>query len=131
MNASGLQETAAMDLMTTLQRCETRVWDALVEGSSEADDAALHRDFLGVYPDGFANKDDHVGQLSDGPSVVRYALSDFRLRKLGHDHAVLSYRADYLRTGKKAQEAMYVSSIWQREADGWFNILSQDTRAED
>jgi hypothetical protein len=131
VNDSDRQNTAATELMKTLQQCEALVWDALVNGDFETDSAALHRDFLGVYPDGFANKSDHVDQLNDGPSVVRYALSDFRLRKLGHDHAVLSYRADYLRTGKIAKEAMYVSSIWQREADGWLNILSQDTPAKD
>lgn len=121
--------TTEIDLMQTLQCCETSVWDALVDGNADADNAALHSDFLGVYSDGFASKADHVGQLANGPSVARYSLADFQLKALGGEHAILSYRADFLRTGTDDPETMYVSSIWQRDPAGWINIFSQDTPA--
>ncbi len=118
-------------LLQELRLHETRVWDALVGGDSKADEAALDDSFLGVYPDGFAGKADHVRQLIDGPTVQTYALSDLRVMRLGNDHAVLSYRADFQRLRRAEPEAMYVSSIWRRTQDGWINIFSQDTPAVD
>ena len=116
-------------LMDELIACETAVWEALVAGDAAADAAALSADFLGVYPDGFAGKDSHISQLSDGPTVARYRLSDMRVLPLGPGHALLAYRAAYRRIGCDRQEEMFVSSIWQRHTDGWMNIFSQDTPA--
>ena len=116
-------------LRDTLLACETRVWDALVTGDSAADSAALAEDFLGVYPDGFSGKADHVAQLAAGPSVQRYSLSDVRIVPLGEDHAAISYCADFTGLGKTEASRMYVTSIWHRAGAGWINILSQDTPA--
>ena len=118
-------------LLAELTTCETAVWEALVSGDKDADAAALQDGFLGVYSDGFATKSDHVRQLDDGPTVQSFTLSDCRVMPLGHDHAVFSYRAEFVRTGKDQTEAMYISSIWQRTEDGWINVFSQDTIATD
>ena len=40
---------------------------------------------------------------------------------------MLCYRASFRRVGGDAREAMYVSSLWQRDAKGWRNLFSQDT----
>ncbi len=117
-------------LLAELIACETAVWQALVSGDAEADRAALAADFLGVYPDGFAGRDAHAAQLSGGPTVTGFRLSDARLLPLGADHAILAYRADFRRTGRTDDEAMYVSSVWQRAPSGWVNIFSQDTPAD-
>lgn len=116
-------------LMDVLIACETAVWEALVAGDAAADAAALSADFLGIYPDGFAGRGAHVAQLSDGPTVARYHLSDARVIQMGPDHALLAYRASYSRVGWDASEEMFVSSIWQRCDAGWENIFSQDTPA--
>lgn len=116
-------------LLAELVACETRVWQALATGDTAADAAALSEDFLGVYPDGFAGKDCHTGQLSNGPTVQRYRLSDARVMLLGSDHALLAYRATYLRAGQKDEDVMFVSSIWRRDGAGWVNLFSQDTQA--
>ena len=118
-------------LLAALEACERSVWDALVAGDQGGDATALHDDFLGVYTDGFGTKADHVGQLGDGPTVAQFSLSDLRLRRLGQDHALLSYRADFQRVGRTEPEAMYVSSIWERHGSGWKNIFSQDTPAQE
>lgn len=89
----------------------------------------LHADFLGVYSDGFGDKDAHVAQLAGGPVVQSYEMTGCRLMVLGQDHAVLSYHATYLRAGHTVAEAMYVSSIWQRAGRTWVNVFSQDTAA--
>ncbi|MEO0911801.1 MAG: nuclear transport factor 2 family protein [Pseudomonadota bacterium] len=117
------------ELLQELLAAERRVWDALVAGDAEADDRALDARFLGVYPDGFSDKADHMAQLDDGPTIAAYSLSEAQAIGLGNRHASLSYRADFTRCGREEGETMYVTSIWRRGARGWVNLLSQDTPA--
>lgn len=123
-----------MGLLAELLAVEHQVWDALVRGDQDADRALLAADFLGVYADGFADRAAHVGQLQRGPSVRRYTIDTPQARALGSEHAVLSYRAEFVRAGldddERSPEVMYVSSIWQRCAGGWINVFSQDTAAQ-
>ncbi|MES0824083.1 nuclear transport factor 2 family protein [Ruegeria sp. SCP11] len=109
---------------------EKQVWAALVEGNPQADRALLSADFLGVYTTGFANRDDHVGQFADAPTMDRYELSETKLRVLTPDIVLLSYRADYQRPGSATWEAMLISSLWERRHDVWINSFSQDTPLE-
>ncbi|WP_245626870.1 nuclear transport factor 2 family protein [Aestuariivita boseongensis] len=105
---------------------ETQVWQALVDGGAEADLALLAPDFLGVYPSGFASRQDHADQLKDGPSVLEFAVLDARILTVGPDHVMLSYQARFARP-EKAEERMFVSSLWVRGDQGWRNVFSQDT----
>lgn len=91
-------------LIAELTQAETQVWEALVAGDPVADGAALCADFLGVYPDGFAGRSDHMEALSRGPTVSRYALSDFRAMRFGPDFAMLSYREEF--TGRAGRGRM-------------------------
>ena len=116
-----------MALRDEIEACEHAVWQALLKGDAEADRAALDDSFLGVYPDGFAGIEAHTDQLVDGPTVAAYTLSEVQVRPLGDGLALIAYRADFQRTGRRAAEAMYVSSIWRRDGQGWRNIFSQDT----
>lgn len=126
------QETDdAPTLLTALLEVETRVWEALRQGDAGADAALLLPEFLGVYPTGFSGPADHAGQLDSGPSVAAYKLSEARAFAVGERHAMLCYRAAYRRTGSEQDEAMYVSSLWQREGQGWRNLFSQDTPVSD
>lgn len=116
-------------LHDTLLACETGIWEALVKGDGSADSAALAEDFLGVYPDGFSGKADHVSQLAAGPTVRHYKLSDLHIIPLGPDHAAIVYCADFVGLGDDAASRMYVTSIWRAEGGRWINIHSQDTPA--
>ena len=98
---------------------ETDVWNALVDGDGGADGDALSEDFLGVYPTGFADRADHVGQLADGPTVASFRLCDARMLVVSDDAALLAYRAEYRRPGAATTEAMWVSSLWCRRAGRW------------
>ncbi|WP_253283786.1 nuclear transport factor 2 family protein [Ruegeria sp. HKCCD6428] len=113
--------------LSEILNLEKQVWMALVEGNASADRALLSADFLGVYPTGFANRDDHVGQFADAPTMAEFELSDERLRVLTPDIVLLSYKADYLRPGAATREAMLISSLWERSNDVWVNSFSQDT----
>ncbi len=121
-------------LLTEILQCERQVWQALITGDAAADEAALHVDFLGVFPSGFSNRADHSGQLAQGATVAAYEIGETRLLQLGPQHVCLSYLARYQRPGQAVWEEMYVSSIWQRqdpiEGRGWINIFSQDTPAD-
>lgn len=110
--------------------CEHKVWNALVDGNQQADAAALHHDFLGVYSSGFAAKDDHVDQLAQGPTIKSYQLLDARTMPLGEGHVLLSYKATFTRASRDDPEDMYVSSIWKHTRQGWVNVFSQDTPAD-
>lgn len=112
-------------------KLETRVWQALVTGDGAADAALLLPEFLGVYPDGFAGAEDHAGQLDGGPTVAAFTLSQARVLPVGEAHVMLCYHAAFRRVGRAAGEAMYVSSLWQREGEGWRNLFSQDTPVGD
>lgn len=114
------------DLLNDLLTCERRVWDALVAGDPDADGRELTPDFLGVYPSGFSDRAGHIDQLRNGPTVIRYALSQATVMRLAPGLALLAYRADLTRPGRPV-EAMYISSIWRRQGDGWVNLFSQDT----
>ncbi|WP_299350295.1 nuclear transport factor 2 family protein [uncultured Shimia sp.] len=114
----------------TLEDCvalETRVWQALVSGDSEADGALLSADFLGVYPSGFSDRAGHMEQLSDGPSMAEFQLSETRLMEFGPGRVLLAYRADYRTPNATKWQAMLISSLWESIDGQWINRFSQDT----
>jgi hypothetical protein len=115
-----------------LVRLEIQVWHALVQGDAAADALLLSEDFLGVYPSGFADREDHVRQLADGPTIADFEITEPRIIELSDSAVLLSYRAAYQpasATGISGQEAMYVSSLWCRRDNRWINVFSQDTPA--
>lgn len=124
-----MQELQSSEPLSQCITLEMQVWEALVSGDGAADAKHLSDGFLGVYPDGFASKADHTGQLDTGPTVQRFEIEDTRIKHLGPDHVLLSYRATFTRTARTKAEVMYVSSIWERTDGTWINIFSQDTPA--
>ena len=107
---------------------ESQVWDALVAGDAAADEALLTSDFTGVYPTGFADRAEHVGELAAGPTVAAYAINDARLIRVSASAVLLCYRADYRRVSGP-DETMYISSLWIERDGDWRNGFSQDTPA--
>ena len=119
-----------MDTLTEkIATQERQVWDALVAGNGEADRLLLDPAFLGVYPDGFADRDAHCDQLADGPSIHSYTLDQITVKAVGADHAMIAYHATFQRGSKNITETMYVSSLWEKQVGRWINIFSQDTPA--
>ena len=127
---AGLATQQSPDLLETLLASERAVWAALRRGDAEADRAALHSTFLGVYPSGRAGRDDHAAQLEDGPSVEEWEIEAPVAMPLGPDHGLLSYIATFRRPGGPTTR-MAVSSVWGRDGDGWVNLFSQDTPLDD
>lgn len=125
---SGIKQMQHGDIGPFLE-LEKTVWQALVTGDASVDAKMLEDGFLGVYDTGFSDKSGHVGQLSLGPTVAQYKLSDARLLELGEGVWLLAYKADFMRVGRDQPETMYVSSVWRKTTQGWRNIFSQDTAA--
>ncbi|HBQ35702.1 MAG TPA: DUF4440 domain-containing protein [Rhodobacteraceae bacterium] len=108
-------------------KLENKIWQALVSGDSNVDQMMLEDGFLGVYSTGFSDKNGHVGQLQNGPTVTKYQIRQPKLLILTGDVVLLAYLADFWRVGSQTQESMYVSSIWRKSGLDWRNIFSQDT----
>jgi len=112
---------------------ETQVWESLKTGNAVLDAKMLADNFLGLYPTGFAGKQDHCDQLKDGPTVASYEILNPRLIEFTPDILLLTYLAHWSRIKKgktEKPELMYISSIWQRFGNEWKNIFSQDTPAD-
>ncbi|MCB0967453.1 MAG: nuclear transport factor 2 family protein [Ilumatobacter sp.] len=110
-------------------RLEQQVWQALVDGDADADRRLLADGFLGVYPDGFAGRDEHVAQFANEPTVAHYSIDHPHWIALSDDAHLLCYEARFRRPGDDDLHRMYVSSLWQLVDDRWVNTFSQDTPA--
>lgn len=118
---------ADIDIETILG-LEAEIWEALCCGDARKDAELLSGEFLGVYETGYGDRSEHVAQLAVGATVAQYAIEQPRLLPLADGVVLLAYLAKYSRVASPEQdEAMWVSSIWRREGDGWRNVFSQDT----
>ena len=93
---------------------EKKVWEALQNGDGDADAAQLTDDFLGVYPTGFSNKNQHRKMLDNGPIVAEYSLHNAQIRVLGENIVLLCYLAHYTPITNSevgSYTSMYISSI--------------------
>ncbi len=112
---------------------EAEGWTALATGDAEADARLLEDDFLGVYESGFSGKEEHVGQLKDGPTVANFDLSQGRFQVLAEDVVLVSYLAEWTpssSTGEGELVREFITVIWRRTGGVWRSIFSQDTTAE-
>ncbi len=112
---------------------EAEVWEALVSGDTEADGRLLAGEFLGVYSSGFANREEHVEHLRNGPVVKHYEISEARIQVLADGVVLLSYKAEFTRHKERVadvKEVMFVTSIWCSRNGAWQNVFSQDTPAD-
>lgn len=114
-------------ILAEVLAAETAVSRALVRGDAAADAALLAHDFLGVYPSGFAGRDDHAAQLRDGPTIAQFTLEEAQILLPAPGVALLSYKARFTRPGAAHGEEMFVSSLWRHANGAWINLFSQDT----
>ena len=110
---------------------ERQVWQALIDGDATADRRLLSDDFVGVYPSGFADRNDHVSQFVSAPTVSSYSLEQARVFEVSDRAVMLCYLAVFQRPGDGAVHRMFVSSLWCEREGTWVNTFSQDTPATD
>jgi hypothetical protein len=92
-----------------------------------ADHALLSEDFLGVYPDGFAGRAAHSGQLAGRADGCVLPDRGGASAPLGPTTSFMPIARAIVRPGAETPEDMLVTSIWERREGGWVNIFSQDT----
>lgn len=68
--------------MEEILELEKKVWNCLLTGNFEEDEKLLSDDFIGVYSDGFATKEDHTKQLKNGPVISDCTITDSKIVKL-------------------------------------------------
>ena len=99
-------------------------------GDATAQKDLLADNFLGVYETGFDDRVGHCNDLSDGPIVADYELSQARIMVLSEGMVLLSYfsTSRFFEDGSPGEtKGMYISSIWRQFGAVWKNIFSQDT----
>ena len=122
-----MPDTPKTDAVHPAVTAEQAVWQALMCGDLQADEALLSAEFVGVYPGGLSGKAGHVQQLADGPVVAEARWLDWRVIEIEPHLALVTYTAQLRRTGATAWEAMRISSLWRLDSGRWLNLFSQDT----
>ena len=130
-STAGEGHTDVVIELDELLAAETDVWVAMRDGDAVASRRALSEDFLGVSSSGCNGRDDHVGDLAEGPTVAWFDLSEEHTMSWGADVALLVYRADYRVPDAADVRTMYVSSVWERRDGRLVNVFSQDTARSD
>ncbi len=110
---------------------EKGVWRALQQSDGTADARLLADDFVGVYETGFASKADHVRWTGQG-RVEYYRMADVRVMPFGREAALILYKAEFKGSqgGQPFHKTQYISSLWIRRSNRWWNVFSQDTDAK-
>ena len=110
---------------------ESSVWEALKTGEKSIESRLLADDFIGVYASGVEAKQDHIGQLDDGPTVLNYEIEQPQLHRVQLDAVLLIYQASWWRPARPDIPYRYhISSLWQYRDGRWRNRFSQDTAVE-
>jgi hypothetical protein len=119
------------DLMTTLRRLEEQLLAPEVRGSRAAAGALIGDDFIefgssGSVYDKAAILAGLEEERDEGIAIERQT-TDWRVRELGPDVALLTYRVRRREAPDGAWEASLRSSIWRRTGSGWRMIFHQGT----
>ena len=113
---------------------EKQIWDAIVQKDKDAAAQLLAKDFIGVYQDGFATKQNSLRDLDRSYTLSNYQWQDFRVIPLASKNVLLLYKATCKGSGEWmgfCSHSEYVSSLWEERNGKWMNVFSQDTPANE
>jgi ketosteroid isomerase-like protein len=119
-------------LQATLEKLERAGWEAFKNKDKKAYQALVNDDYTAGFEDGQGEHDlkgalDSMGQVT----VNSYTLSDFKLRSMSPDAAMLTYNAQVNLTmggGKPEDMKLYVSDVWVKRAGQWKSLHYQETQ---
>jgi hypothetical protein len=123
------------DLMTILRRLEERLLTPEVRGSRAAAGAMLGDDFVEFGASGSVYDKAAVlagleEERDEGLQFERQT-SDWTLRALGPDTALITYRVRRREAPDGRWEASLRCSIWRRAGTGWQMIFHQGTKTRE
>jgi hypothetical protein len=107
---------------------ENAVWQAVADHRYDSFTAALARNYVGVYPDGFKDAAQELAAIR-GISLVRFQIDDFVVRSVDANDVVVTYRIDVSGTeqGHDIAGRFNISSYWHRFGRQWRIELHSET----
>jgi len=107
-----------------------KLWEAF-KNKDKASLSSLIDDNFRMFEEGLSTFGDKKAEVNapDEYELLRYTLSDFTVKPLGPNSALVTYRAQY--EGKSGGEIAKGSSIfgevWNRSGDNWKVLYLQET----
>jgi ketosteroid isomerase-like protein len=125
-NANSAKPVAAAPTKDALMALEKQGWEAWKNHTPEAFENILSSKYIAFGPKGRMDKAAAIKAFGDAKCDIKsYSISDEQMDMLGSDTAVLTFKAaqDGTCDGKKVPAAVWASSVYVREGDGWKNIF--------
>jgi hypothetical protein len=125
---------AAVQAATPLQK-ETAVWQAFKDKKADTFKGYLHPDFVAVYAEGKATRDQEVQSLKNS-KIQSFAISDFNHRMIDPEDVLMTYTV--VVKGMNGKEDVsgkyYASSVWHRVGSGktskWVAVYHSEVKAK-
>ena len=133
-NANSSKPVAAAPTKDALMAIEKQGWEAWKNHTPETFENILSSKYLAFGPKGRIDKAASVKMFADAKCDIKsYAISDEQMNMLGSDTAVLTFKAaqDGTCDGKKIPAAVWASSVYVREGDGWKNLFYAENPVAD
>ncbi|MEJ7813195.1 MAG: nuclear transport factor 2 family protein [Gemmatimonadaceae bacterium] len=128
--ASASATAAAPD--SEIVRLERSAWDAVKAKDGAALDRITGSDYVSVDPTGIMRpKAGEMSQMLATCETRSYSLSDFSVRSISADVALVTYKGTIDQTcgGTKAPSPANVASVWQRRNGAWQVVLHTEAPA--
>ncbi|MEM9301334.1 MAG: nuclear transport factor 2 family protein [Pseudomonadota bacterium] len=120
------------DLLDYLIDLETRLHRNEVRRDAVALDALLHPDFEEIGGSGRAwSREEIIRELLTEAPMPAVAADRFRLRRLGEDVVLLTYRSSHMSGDGSHDRLTLRASIWMRTGSGWQVRFHQGTPAHE
>src|SRR5581483_2611344 len=118
-------------LQSTLEKMEREGWEAYKKKDKKAYGDLLTNDFVGSFADGQAPHDKQSALASmDQVTLNNYSLSNFKVKTIGPDAALLSCNAEVTLTignAKPETSKLYVSDLYVKRGGQWKSMHYQET----
>ena len=122
---------AAAPTMDSIAALEKTGWEAWKNHDGKVPAELLSEKYVGFNAAGRTNKAMSVESMAKtNCNVNSYSWSDQKMRMLGSDVAVLTFKADqdYTCDGKKGDTPTESASVYVREGDKWKNVFYAETK---
>lgn len=130
LTSAAAQDKPHSAVATTLEANVRKVWDAFQKKDKPALGVLLSDSFREVEDGGtgFGDKKTEIN-LVDELDLVSYNLTDFTVKPLGPDAALVTYMAQYESKsgGQTAKAKCGFGEVWVREGSVWRSIYLQET----
>ena len=132
VNSNAAKPAAAAPTKDSLMALEKSGWEAWKNRDGKAMEDLLSDKYVGFGANGRTDKAASIKSNSTPNCKINsYSWSDEKVRMIGADVAVLTFKADqdYTCDGKKGDTPTQSASVYVREGDKWRNVFYAETKA--